>query len=130
MSASITISDHSISDHSISHTNTLPGKYKKLLLLSYWLLSNISISDEMRINCFQKLKLYDTTTEQIKFYEEFYINEKQTAKQCKKIISLYQKEQKEKQIPVISGDKIQGRDKLLHDAFINKLITKLLADRT
>ena len=115
--------------HTISELNTLPCKYKKLLLLSFWLISNISISEELRIQCFHKLKLYSTANEQCEFYEEFYIHEKQTAKKCKKRISLYQKDQSEKQIPVVSGDKVLGRDKLLQEAFINKLIEKLLAER-
>ena len=84
----------------------------------------------MREECFFKIKLYSTTKEQIEFYENFYTNEKQIAKQCKKTIASYRKELQEQKLPaIITGEKIIGRDQLLREVFIDKLIEKLLSNR-
>lgn len=109
---------------------TLSCKYKKLQLLGFWILSSLSISQEIREECFQKMQLYNSIKEQIAFYENFYTNEKQIAKQCKKTISIYNKEREKKSLPiVIIPEKIIGRDQLLREAFIDKLIAKLTIDR-
>jgi hypothetical protein len=98
--------------------------------LSFWLLTKLDISDEMREECFDKMKLYNTAKEQIEFYENFYNNEKQIAKQCKKTIASYRKEvQEQTLVPPSTIEKIIGRDQLLREAFIDKLIEKLLSTR-
>jgi hypothetical protein len=106
----------------------LPAKYEKLLLLSVWLSMQIPMTEEMRNIYFNKIKLYDTKQEQILFYEQFYKKEKELSHQCKKTISLYQKEQKLKHVETME-EKIIGRDDLLREAFIDRLIEKLTKNR-
>ena len=106
-------------------TETLPGKYSKLLLFGVWLLSNISMSDDKRKECFDRIKLYDNVDDQTAFYEEFYRNRTQLAKSCNKMISVYNTSQKKANAETSDNDIPLGRDELLRNTFITKLIEKL-----
>lgn len=109
---------------------TLPNKYAKLMCFGFWLLSQKNISDNIRDACFDKLKLFENASEQIDFYEGFQNEEKETAKAIRKLVKT-QKENKAKQSFSDPKEYVpKGRDGLLRDVYIDKLISNFTNNRT
>lgn len=96
----------------------LPNKYSKLLHFGFWLISNISITNEEKDDALNILCLFANIELQTDFYENFYNEEKNTVKKMRKFVS----EKRKMQIVHCNEIGLKGRDHILRDVFIDHII--------
>ena len=98
----------------------LPNKYAKLMHFGFWILANADISNDIRNDCFEKIKLFSDVRSQADFYDTFYSNEKDIAKSMRVVIAESLRDQRKANL--IKESRPIGRDQILRNAFIDNVI--------
>ena len=109
-------------------SGTLPNKYAKLMHFGFWILANIEISNDIRNDGFDKLKLFSDVSSQIDLYDTFCFDEKEIAKTMRKFVTEKNREQRKAQL--IKETIPIGRDQHLRNAFIDNIIANFNCGRT
>ena len=117
--------DVSLRRNVILVNGTLPNKYAKLMHFGFWLISNTDMSNDIRNEFFDKLNMFENVETQSDFFENFYSDEKETAKTMRKFITERLREQKKAQKEILP----KGRDQILRDAYIDNIIARFSRDR-
>jgi len=105
----------------------LSGKYSKFLSFGYWMSTQLNLSEEDRAQFNAKLRLFSSVEEQTAMFEQFFSEEKTTAKTIKKLIANHNKPPKPVKEKAAKAPR-KGKAVVQQDALISQLIADANAE--
>ena len=105
----------------------LSGKYSKFMTFGYWIISQSDVSVEMKPQLYNQLRMFGSVEEQTELFEQFFTEEKVTAKTLRKLVVEHNKPPKPIKEKTTKTSR-KGKAVVQQDALISQLIADANAD--
>ena len=105
----------------------LSGKYSKFMTFGYWIISQSDVSVEMKQQVYNQLRMFGSVEEQTELFEQFFTEEKVTAKTLRKLVVEHNKPPKPIKEKTTKTSR-KGKAVVQQDALISQLIADANAD--
>ena len=105
----------------------LSGKYSKFMTFGYWIISQSDVSVEMKQQLYNQLRMFGSVEEQTELFEQFFTEEKVTAKTLRKLVVEHNKPPKPIKEKTTKTSR-KGKAVVQQDALISQLIADANAD--